>query len=409
MFTSKFEKVRPSRLFQATAIGFAIGGAAGYGLSPHAGTAAPAPAQAAAPVAQAPAAAPVPAPVYAHEFTGLVKQLNPSVVNISTLSNGGNLQRRGRHVTPDEFFRRFFGEGGGDFEFHANPPARRGPRPLALGTGFVIDEKGLIVTNYHVIDHADEIRVSFTESESEEPLKAEVVGKDPELDIALLKVKPKRKLQPVSLGDSEALEVGERVLAIGNPFGQGHSVTQGIISAKGRMSPNLPLASYLQTDAPINPGNSGGPLINMKGEVIGINNAIDARAQGIGFAIPINAVKKVLPQLRESGSVSRGFVGVAVEPLTPELAEKLDAPKDLKAPVVTQISPGEPAHRAGVQIYDILVEFNGKAIRSGNDLVAEVSATEAGKKVPMKVLRNGREMKLEIQVGDRSKKLVSMR
>jgi serine protease Do len=342
-------------------------------------------------------------PAMGGDFTTLVKQMNPSVVNISTLAD----RRQGRgHITPDEFFRRFFGEGAGPGG-RMRPEPEQGPQPLALGTGFILDDSGLILTNFHVVDQADEIRVSFTESENEEALKAEVVGKDPELDIALLKVKSKTKLQPVALGDSDALEVGERVLAIGNPFGQGHSVTQGIISAKGRSNPNLPLASYLQTDAPINPGNSGGPLINMRGEVIGINNAIDARAQGIGFAIPISVVKRVLPQLKQNGAVSRGFVGVSVSPLTPELALKLDVPKTLKAPVVTQIQAGEPAHRAGVQVYDVLIEFNGKTIKSGNELVTEVSSTEAGAKVPMKVLRNGKEMKFQIQIGDRSKKLIS--
>jgi serine protease Do len=394
----------------ATLLGFVAGGAGGYLLYPDWGSAS-APRESTPQTQVAPHAAAV-------DFTGLVKKMNPSVVNISTLASSARGPSR-RHLTPDEFFRRFFGESpwgmeGAEGETSKITPKHwtmrePRPRPLALGTGFVIDEQGLIVTNYHVIDQADEILVSFTESETEKPLKAEVVGKDPELDIALLRVSSPQRFQPVALGDSDALEVGERVLAIGNPFGQGHTVTQGIISAKGRFSPNLPLGSYLQTDAPINPGNSGGPLVNMRGEVIGINNAIDARAQGIGFAIPVNLVKRVLPQLREKGVVSRGFVGVSVEPLTEELAAKLDAPKDLRAPVVTQIQPGEPAHRAGVQVYDILLEFNGKPIRSSSELVSEVSATEVGSKVPLKVLRDGRELKLSIEVADRSKKLISMR
>ena len=171
----------------------------------------------------------------------------------------------------------------------------------------------------------------FTEAADEEPTTGEVVGRDPEIDVALIKVKTKRELVAVALGDSDALEVGEYVIAVGNPFGQGHSVTHGIISAKGRLAPDFPLASYLQTDAPINPGNSGGPLVNTKGEVIGINNAIEQRAQGISFAIPINLIKKILPQLRTKGTVERGYIGVLVNELTPEHAPKFEVPKSPRA------------------------------------------------------------------------------
>ena len=250
------------------------------------------------------------------------------------------------------------GNGGGDEDDEDNaptlppgpPPAnpKNLPKAMSLGTGFIIDSSGLILTNNHVVADADEIKISFTESLDEKPTDGEVVGRDTELDVALIRVKSKREMVAVSFGDSDALEVGEYVIAVGNPFGQGHSVTHGIISAKGRLAPDFPLANYLQTDAPINPGNSGGPLVNLKGEVIGINNAIDQRAQGIGFAIPINLVKKVLPQLRTKGTVSRGYIGVLVNEMTPEIAPKLGVPKDqqsrrLSPTSIRMLPPRRPA------------------------------------------------------------------
>jgi serine protease Do len=228
-----------------------------------------------------------------------------------------------------------------------------------------------------------------------------VVGRDTELDVALIRVKTKQELQALTFGDSDSLEVGEYVVAVGNPFGQGHSVTHGIISAKGRLAPDFPLANYLQTDAPINPGNSGGPLVNLKGEVIGINNAIDQRAQGIGFAIPINLVKKILPQLRTKGTVTRGYIGVLVNEMTPELAAKLGVPKDSSSPFVTNVYPEAPADKAGLKPYDVILEFNGKPVKSGNDLIMAVTSVEVGQTVPMKVSRAGSEKTLSIKVTQR--------
>ena len=324
--------------------------------------------------------------------------------------------------SPDDVFRRFFGDlfrqyggprgGGGEGgeeedEEGAPPPSMRPrgnqrlPKAVSLGTGFIIDSSGLILTNNHVVADADEIKISFTEAADEKPTDAEVVGRDPEIDVALIKVKNKREMIPVTLGNSDALEVGEYVIAVGNPFGQGHSVTHGIISAKGRQAPDFPLANYLQTDAPINPGNSGGPLVNLKGEVIGINNAIDQRAQGIGFAIPINLVKNVLPQLRTKGQVARGYIGVGVAELTPEIASTIGAPKDLSGPVVTNVYTGKPADLAGVKPYDVIIEFNGKPIRSGNDLITQVTAVPVGNSVPMKVHRGKKEIPLTIKVEQR--------
>jgi serine protease Do len=352
-------------------------------------------------------------------FVNLAKKVVPSVVNISTLSTVKSPYVQG---APDDLFRKFFedffrhhggqggrgGSGGGDEDESPDQglptgPGGKAPSPkaMSLGTGFIIDASGLILTNNHVVQEADEIKIYFTEETDEKPVDGEVVGRDPELDVALIKVKSKRALVAVVLGDSDSLEVGEYVMAVGNPFGQGHSVTHGIISAKGRLAPDFPLATYLQTDAPINPGNSGGPLVNLRGEVIGINNAIEARAQGIGFAIPISVVKKILPQLRTKGVVARGYIGVLVNELTPDVATKLGVPEDVKGPFVINVNPGEPADKAGVKNYDVILEFNGKQIHSGNDLIAAVTAAEVGKTVTLKILRNGEQKQLALKIGQR--------
>jgi len=364
------------------------------------------------PITHPASAEPQAAPAESSGFVKLAKRVVPSVVNISTLSTVKSPLYRGGQ---DDLFRKFFEDflrqhgrggapdGGEDGGQMVPPPNGRGgpPRALALGTGFVIDASGLIMTNNHVVAEADEIKIYFTEEPDEKPTDGEVVGRDPELDLALIKVNTKRSLIPIALGDSDAVEVGEYVLAVGNPFGQGHSVTHGIISAKGRRAPDFQLASYIQTDAPINPGNSGGPLVNMKGEVIGINNAIEQRAQGIGFAIPINLVKTVLPQLKTKGSVSRGYIGVLVDELTPEVAANMRFSKDRPAPFVTHVIPGEPAERAGMRIYDVILEFNGKKILSGSDLVREVTSVQAKSAVPVKVWRSGKDIALNLEVGQR--------
>jgi len=190
-------------------------------------------------------------------------------------------------------------------------------------------------------------------------------------------------------------------MAIGNPFGQGHSVTHGIVSAKGRIAPEFQLARYIQTDAPINPGNSGGPLVDLKGEVIGINNAIDQRAQGIGFAIPINLVKKILPQLKTKGSVARGYIGVLVNPITPEIAAQLGMPKDIKGPIVGEVVEGQPAAIAGLKPYDVFLEFNKVPIHTPDDLINAVTAVPVGQSVAIKVWRNGQEKTMTLKVMQR--------
>ena len=217
-----------------------------------------------------------------------------------------------------------------------------------------------------------------------------MIGRDPELDVALIQFKPNHKLTPVVFGDSDALEVGEFVMAVGNPYGQGHSVTHGIVSAKGRVLPEVPMASYLQTDAPINPGNSGGPLLNLKGEVVGINNAIDARAHGISFAIPINFVKAILPQLKADGKVSRGFIGAAI-----------GAAGDLHGPVVMNISPSGPAEKAGIRTKDVILSVGRNEVHSPSELIQAVTAFKVGESVPIMISRSGKTMKLEVEIGKR--------
>jgi serine protease Do len=350
----------------------------------------------------------VPLPVDANIFVNLAKKVVPSVVNISTSKTFKSPLGQG---APDDLYRRFFedflgpGFGGGP---QFGDPRRKGrknpkdlPKSVSLGTGFIIDSSGLILTNNHVVADADEIKVNFTESLEEKPTDGEVVGRDPDLDVALIRVKSKREMIPLSLGDSDALEVGEYVMAVGNPFGQGHSVTHGIISAKGRAAPNFPLATYLQTDAPINPGNSGGPLVNLKGAVVGINNAIEARAQGIGFAIPSSIVTQILPQLKTKGSVERGYIGTLIGDLSPELAEKLGVSKDLKAPFVTHVTSGEPADQAGIQPYDIILEVNGKKPSTSSELVAAITSIPVGETAEIKISRNGKPLTTKVKVAKR--------
>jgi serine protease Do len=337
-------------------------------------------------------------------FVALSKKIVPSVVNISTLSTVKSPFMQGGS---DDMMRRFFNDffrqyrGRGPDSDDEESPSMKLPKAMSLGTGFVIDASGLILTNNHVIADADEIKINFTEAKDEQPSDAEVVGRDPEIDLALIQVKTKRELIALNLGDSDALEVGEWVMAVGNPFGQGHSVTHGIISAKGRNAPDFPLASYIQTDTPINPGNSGGPLVNLKGEVIAINNAIDQRAQNIGFAIPVNIVKKVLPQLKTKGTVSRGYIGVLVNVLSPEVSKKMNLPKNVSGPLVSHIYPGEPADQAGLKPYDVILEFDHKPIQTGNDLIAAVTGVDVGTSASIKIWRKGSTKTLTIKVAER--------
>ena len=340
-------------------------------------------------------------------FAKLSKQVVPSVVNLSVV-NTVQTDYSSNQLPPQlggNFFQYFFGN---NLNGKMPPSLKPGPgypgraqKEVSLGTGFIIDASGILLTNNHVVAHGDKVEIQFTESSDEKPIEGKVIGRDPDLDVALISFKPTHKLTAVVFGDSDALEVGEFVMAVGNPYGQGHSVTHGIVSAKGRVSPDVPMANYLQTDAPINPGNSGGPLLNLRGEVVGINNAIDARAQGISFAIPINFVKAILPQLKANGKVSRGFIGAAIGQLTPEVAEKVGAAKDLRAPFVANVSPGGPAEKAGIQPYDVILSVGKNEVHSPSELVQAVTAIKVGETVAFTISRSGKTKKMDVEIGKR--------
>ncbi len=328
-------------------------------------------------------------PLPVNAFVELAKLINPSIVNISTSS----MPKRGRMRDPMmDMLEQFYG-------FPMTPYNR--PQQ-SLGSGFIIREDGLIVTNNHVIAGADVIQVQLSES-STKLYEAKVIGGDERTDIALIKISHDGKLPAVSLGSSTELEVGEWVAAFGNPFGQGHSMAKGIISAKGRALSEINKFPLIQTDTPINPGNSGGPLVNLRGQVIGVNAAIDARAQGIGFAIPIDDVKTIIPQLEKNGQIVRGFLGVGLADLDAIAAKQLGL-KDTDGAVVAGIERGSPADRSGLRIYDIVVKFNGKKVKSSDDLRDLVGDAKIGSKIDVEVLREGRPKKLSVLVGERPKK-----
>jgi serine protease Do len=334
-------------------------------------------------------------------FTTLAEKFDPTVVNISTtqvvkgeqLGQGFGFRPPGQGMPfgpqqrdPfEEFFDRFFR--GGPF----GDMKRR-----SLGSGLVIDKDGYIVTNHHVVKDADTITVIFyDETEAE----AKVIGKDPKTDLALIKVDVNRELPEAKLGDSDTLRMGDWVLAIGNPFGLKYTLTAGIVSAKGREIGAGPYDDFIQTDASINPGNSGGPLINMKGEVVGINTAIIAGGTGIGFAIPINVARDLLPQLREKGRVSRGWLGVYIQRVTPELAQTFGLDR-AKGALVSEVTRGGPAEGSGLEHGDIIVEFNGRPVDQFNDLPRMVAAAPPGEKVTLTVLRKGKEKTIKVKLGE---------
>jgi len=330
------------------------------------------------------------------DFVSLAKKMRPVVVNISTtqVSEGRGSQEFGSPFGEEDpfndFWRRFFGG-----------PLPRGPqRQRSLGSGFVIDADGSILTNNHVVENAQKIVVKLQGDDQE--YEAKVIGRDPKTDIAIIKINAKTTLPVASLGDSDRLEVGEWVVAIGNPFGLDSTVTSGIVSAKGRHIGQGPYDNFIQTDASINPGNSGGPLINLRGEVVGINTAIFSRTggnMGIGFAIPVNLAKELLPQLRGKGKVTRGYLGVLIQKVTPEIAESLGMDKGHGA-LVANVSKDGPAEKAGVKVGDVIIEFDGKEVKDSGDLPIIVARTPVDKKVRMKVLRDKKESTLAVSVGE---------
>jgi serine protease Do len=271
-------------------------------------------------------------------------------------------------------------------------------RQQSLGTGVIIDKEGFILTNNHVVEMADEIKVKLAD---EKEFLAKIIGRDQKTDLALIKIESDKPLSPLPLGDSDKLDVGEWVVAIGNPFGLGNTVTAGIVSAKYRQIGQSSYDNYIQTDASINPGNSGGPLLNTSGEVVGINTAIFSQSGGnigIGFAIPINMAKDLLPQLK-TGKVVRGWLGVMIQKITPELKQKLDL-KDEKGALVADVTPGGPAEKAGIQRGDVIVTFNGKEIKEMSELPYVVASTPVGKSVNVQVLRKGQKKTFEIKIAE---------
>jgi len=352
-------------------------------LSPHFGftKVSKAPVWTERPAAQGPQ---TPAP----DWVSLSKGAKPAVVNISTSRRTPgraipDLEGRPGERSPEDFFKRFFEEA-----------PRRPVR--AVGSGFILSADGYIVTNNHVVEDATGIQVKLADGRE---LAAKVVGRDPKTDLALLKVEA-TGLPVVPVGDSNALQVGEPVMAIGNPFGLEQTVTTGIVSATGRVIGSGPYDNFIQTDASINPGNSGGPLINARGEVIGINTAIFSQrggSVGIGFAVPSSLAKSVITQLVEHGKVERGWLGVSVQPLTKELAKGFKR-NDAAGALVASVVAGSPAERAGVKPGDIIVEFAGKKVAKSGDLPSLVAEARVGNDVPVVVVREGKEVRLTARI-----------
>lgn len=329
-----------------------------------------------------------PAPVLDQGFSPLpslaplVKKLKPAVVSVATAS----VVRRGRDPF-EEFFRPYYGD---------DKSGRVVPR--GQGSGFIIHESGLVLTNNHVIDKADRIQVKLTDGRE---FPAKVVGRDPKTDVALLRLEDASDLPTVFLGDSDRADVGDWVVAIGNPFGLSHSVSVGIVSAKERFIGAGPYDDFIQTDAAINPGNSGGPLFNASGEVIGINTAIVAQGQGIGFAVPINLVKALVPQLEETGTVARGWLGVAIQDVTPEIAKSLGLGDRTRGALVADVVQGSPAEKAGLQHGDLVVSVDGKEIGTYGQLSRTIALLPPGKTIQLGIVRDGKEKSLAVSVAAR--------
>jgi serine protease Do len=319
-------------------------------------------------------------------FSEIVSTVSPSVVNISTTK----VVRKDTGPFFDDPFFDFFSP------FHDFGAPKKW-KERSLGSGVIVSPDGYIITNYHVVEKSDEIKVTFFDKRT---FKGHIVGADPKTDIAIIRIDA-GKLPVLSWGDSDKLQVGEFVLAIGSPYGLSNTVTMGIISAVGRA--NVGIADYedfIQTDAAINPGNSGGPLVNIRGELIGINTAIFSRTggyQGIGFAVPSNMVRLVMDQLIQKGKVTRGWIGVTIQELTPELAQQFGLKKS-KGALVSDVAKESPAAKAGIIRGDIIIEFNGKEVKDVSSLRNLVSQSKAGSDITLKLLRGGKEMTVQVNI-----------
>jgi serine protease Do len=349
-------------------------------------------------------------------FADLTEQLRPSVVGISTTANAEGPQMGPRgfggpgQPPPGGGQGGPGGPGGGGgqgqdpfwepFERYFGPVPRGQQKQRSLGSGFVIDKEGLIVTNNHVVENAEEITV---QTASDKEYKAKIVGRDPKTDLAVIKIDPNgESLTPVHLGDSDTLRVGDWIFAIGNPFGLNNTVTAGIVSAKSRFIGQGSYDDFIQTDAAINPGNSGGPLVNLQGEVVGINSAIFSRSGGnigIGFAIPINLAKELIPQLKDKGKVTRGWLGVYIQKVTPDIAEslKLESPHGA---LVADVMEDTPAGQAGIQVGDVITEFDGHPVKESTDLPLIVARTPIGKSAEVKLMRDGTPKTVTVKIGE---------
>ena len=322
-------------------------------------------------------------------FAAIAKKTMPVVVNISTTSQRS--PRSGSNDPIEDFFNRFFGE---------TPPKESNQR--SLGSGILISKDGEILTNYHVVRNADTIKVKLADQTEYE---ARLVGKDDRTDLALIKIRRSGGNLPFArLGTSSQIDVGDWVMAIGNPFGLEHTVTAGIVSAKGRVIGAGPYDNFIQTDASINPGNSGGPLINAEGEVIGVNSAIFSQSGGnvgIGFAIPIDLAKKVADHLRKNGKVVRGWLGVRVQDVTPTLASSVGLTRNPnETTLVTEVAEKSPAAEAGVKTGDIIVEFNAKPVPKSHDFPSVIADTAPGQKVTLKIFRDKKEQVVGVRIGE---------
>src|SRR5829696_1480030 len=319
------------------------------------------------------------------DFADVAELVNASVVNIDAASRlGGERRRRG-------------------IDGPADAPREFETPHQGSGSGFVIDRQGFILTNFHVIEDADRITVTLADGRA---LKAEVVGTDPAIDVALIKVSASAPLEAAPLGDSDELRVGEWVCAIGNPLGYVHSVTVGVVSFIGRKLFDASLDDYIQTDAAINFGNSGGPLINARGQVIGINSALSSRASSIGFAVPINQAVAILPQLKSRGRVSRGFLGVVLTDVTPDLQRSLDLPV-ARGALIQDVSAGSPAARAGLKAYDIILAVDGREVLSNEELIRDISGRLPGTAARFEILRDGRRQTSHIKLTERPRDLAA--
>jgi serine protease Do len=332
--------------------------------------------------ARRPAAAPEARPASARAAAGLVnfadvaERINPAVVNIDATSKTSRERRRGEDLDP-----------GRELD---------GPRQ-GSGSGFLIDREGYILTNHHVIAGAERITVTMADGRA---FRGQVVGSDPAIDVALLKVPADGRLPEAALGNSDSLRVGEWVCAIGNPLGYVHSVTVGVVSFIGRKLFDKSLDDYIQTDAAINFGNSGGPLINSAGEVVGINSAISSRASNIGFAVPINQAVAILPQLKERGRVSRGFIGVGLTDVTPTLQRALNLTV-AKGAMIQDVTPGSPAERAGLHPYDIIIEVEGRQVMNNEEVIRDISSRQPGSIARLEVVRDGRAQTVQVKLVER--------